>query len=245
MALDGEVVGWIGEDQLGMIARHQTRYGTKIPGVPTEQAVAAQAPEVAAAAHRWRFRLERRHLIGGRVVAFTGRTFDQEIDLWRSKAGHSQIEVELESGNLGQLQRQQFIVPAGQLGQPIVSEDIGALLRRGHMVETNGRHPIHAEQPGSRDSTMASDHSVSPVDQDGVGETEEPNAVGNLSDLKLAMGARVPRIGAKRLDGSVLDPEREHCQPLFQLLVTVSCLGGQNRFSRKRLDVAVTVLGRA
>ena len=210
VAIDGAVVGRIGEDHLGQIAVHQASDGIGIPCVPTQQPVAAKAPEVAEAAHRRRLRLERRHLVGSRVVAFAGRTLDQKVDLGRGKAGHRQIEAELEAGQLGQLQRQQLAIPAGQLGQPVIGQHIGALLGLAHIGKPDRRHLIHTEQPGGCDSAMAGEDPAGLVDQDGVGEAEGADAVGDLPDLALGMGARIARVGRQAGEGPRFDVQVRH-----------------------------------
>ena len=208
MAVDWQVVRRVCEHHLRQIARHQASDGDHIPRIAAEQAVAAQAPEIAGAAYRRGFRLERRHLVGGGIVALAGRTLDQDIDFRRSKAGHRQVEFELQVGELGQLQRQQLVVPPRQLGQPVIGQNVGALPGRRHVVQSNRRHPLQAEQPGGCDSTMAGDDSARLVDQNGIGEAEGLDAVGELPDLAFGMAAGISGIGPQRLECPVLDLAR-------------------------------------
>jgi hypothetical protein len=64
-----------------------------------------------------------------RVVRIVER-YDAQIDLAHFKASHLDIEIEIEQRQLLQLFRQQRVVPAGVLGQPVVGDHEGAGLGR-------------------------------------------------------------------------------------------------------------------
>ena len=52
---------------------------------------------------------------------------EQRVDLGRLEAEGAEVEAEL--GQVAELERQQLAVPAGLLGEAVVGEDVGALLR--------------------------------------------------------------------------------------------------------------------
>ena len=52
---------------------------------------------------------------------------EQRVDLGRLEAERAEVDAEL--GEVGHLERQQLPVPAGLLGEAVVGEDVGPLLR--------------------------------------------------------------------------------------------------------------------
>ena len=67
--------------------------------------------------------------------------------------------------------------------------------------ELDARHLDQAQLAGREHAAMPGDDPVVAVEQNRVGETEFPDAAGDLRDLVLGMRPRVAGIGDQRLDG--------------------------------------------
>ena len=52
MSVDRNVVGRVGEDEVGMLALQQAIERLRIPGIATQQPVPTQEPDVATSGHR-------------------------------------------------------------------------------------------------------------------------------------------------------------------------------------------------
>ena len=103
-------------------AAEQPGHVGRLGGAAAEQPVAAEQPEVARPRDRNRRRL------GGLLLARVGSGgVQQRVDLGGLEAEGAEVDAEL--AEVGHLQRQHRLVPAGLLGQPVVGEDVGALLR--------------------------------------------------------------------------------------------------------------------
>ena len=121
-----------------------------------------------------------------------------------SKPIERHLEVDVDQGL--QLDRQYFLIPPRFLGKTVVSEHIGTLLRGREVRQAQGRHLLHVQQLGRGDTTMAGDNLTVFIDQHRIGEPELPDAVGNLSDLLLGVGARVALIGLEPAHRDHVDP---------------------------------------
>ena len=114
-----------------------------------------------------------RHRIGGiglrRLVVEPG---DQDVDLGHLEAGDRDVEVEIELDQVLQLDRQDLAIPAGLLGELVVGEDVGALLRLAHVLEPDDRNGLMPERLGRGDAAMSGDDDAVLVDQDRVVEAE-------------------------------------------------------------------------
>ena len=55
-------------------------------------------------------------------------TIGETVDLSRVETGYLDIEVELDLGERLELDREQLLVPAGQFGQAVVGDNVGANL---------------------------------------------------------------------------------------------------------------------
>ena len=117
----------------------------------------------------------------------------------RGEPREREVEFAVEFGDCSQLQREQIIVPTGQLGEPVVGNDVGPLLGLGHVFETKHGHPRHTEQLRRLDPAMTRNHPTALVDQNRVCEAEAPDTLRDLLDLFLRVRARVaivrPEIG--------------------------------------------------
>lgn len=79
-------------------------------------------------------------------------------------------------------------------GQPIISNHIGSDLIGRQVLQPNRRDLGDAEELRCRDPAMTRDDRVHLVQQDGVGETEGFNAVGDLPSLSFGMSTGIARI---------------------------------------------------
>jgi hypothetical protein len=131
---------------------------------------------------------------------------EQRLDLGPLEAGERQVVAGIRQ--LGQFQREPFLVPAGVQRQAVVGEHQGALLRRREVREFNDRHLLEPEPACCGQPPVPGDDAVVTIDQDRVGEAELRDGSGDLGDLRLAVRARVARVGDQRLDLAVLDGKR-------------------------------------
>ena len=113
----------------------------------------AQLPEIPWLRDRRHGRVCFRQLIS--VVVLLVRAANQEINLAHLKTGGGYIEIKVHFEETLQFQGKQFAVPAGILGELVVGENVGALLRLGHIVDADGRDRIDAEQHRGLEPAMA------------------------------------------------------------------------------------------
>jgi len=146
IAVDFHVVRRVGKGRRGVFLAHQRREGQSIEGAAAQQPMVAKEPEIAQLADR---RPGRDFRCGiGRVVTLLGHVIergDPQVDLGRHEAGDLEAEIEPAEREVLELLGQQPIVPGGDLGQPVVRDHEGTDLRRGQVIEAQGRHLGHAE----------------------------------------------------------------------------------------------------
>ncbi len=104
-----------------------------------------------------------------------------------------------------QLDREDGFVPAGIFGQLVVCDHIRANLIRRQVLQPNRRDFGDAKELRRRGAAMTCDDRVRLVQQDGIGEAEDVNAVGDLPNLSFAVSARIARIVLERSDWLVAD----------------------------------------
>jgi hypothetical protein len=118
---------------------------------------------------------------------------DQELpDLVGPEA--RQVEVEAKISQVAQFDAQQLLVPPRVEGEPVVGEDIRALLRLGEMRQLDHRHLGHAELARGQQPAVPGDDAALAIHQNGVGEAELTDRGGYLRHLHVAVGAGVARI---------------------------------------------------
>jgi hypothetical protein len=179
----------------------QPRHGSGVGGAAAEQPVVAEEPEIALPRDRHRRRLGRRLL-----ARIWGAASEQRVELRRLEAEGG--EVDAERREVRNLQRQHLAVPARLLGEPVVGEHVGPLLRLAEVPELDHRHPGEPELPRRHDPAVAGDDAVIAVDQHRVGEAVLADRAGDQRDLVVAVRPRVPGVGYQLPDGPVLDGER-------------------------------------
>ena len=183
---DRDVVGWVGEDGGRYRTVEQELVAGRIERVAAEQTVRTDLPEIARSRHGDRRGLRCR--IGWIGVQIAG--IQQNVDLGGLEAGHFDLDVELEQ--LGQLEPQGIGIPAGILGQPVVGDDVGALLGCGEMVDRDRRSLGHPERAGRFDARPAGDDQPGLVDHDRRHPAERLQAAGDLADLASGVPAQLP-----------------------------------------------------
>ena len=124
--VDRDVVGRIGEDQAGLLARHQGREHGRVAHIATDQPVRPELPDVAPADPGGG---GIREDVVGRVIRLLGGDGRQEgVDLRNREAGDPDLKVKVLSQERPQFRGEPVLVPAGIERQFVVGEDIGALL---------------------------------------------------------------------------------------------------------------------
>src|SRR3569833_565548 len=125
VVLDRDVVGWIGEDDVGLFVLEEERVGRRLQRGPAGQSMPIQYPDITRLGHRWAGR--RRDFVGG-VLAFRLRHIegpDADVDLRRIEAGELcqfDVELEFEEGELLQRLAEQLVVPSSDLAETIVGD---------------------------------------------------------------------------------------------------------------------------
>jgi hypothetical protein len=87
---------------------------------------------------------DRRNLVGRIWLGRFGPVIEQKIELGGVEPGDLHIELQFQGSQILQLDLEDLLVPASQLGQPIVGDHIGPALGIRQMVQPNGRHPRDA-----------------------------------------------------------------------------------------------------
>ena len=197
MALHRDVVRRVGHHQSCAIAVHQTDIAVLLQRIAAQQAMGTQQPQIARARDR-RARLGQRRLVFGNL-AFG---IEDQRDLADLEA--AALDVDLKRGELAQFEREQAAVPSGQFGEPVIREDIGALLRVVEPVDAQGRDRFEADQTGGGQPAMAREHLVVGIDQHRICEPEAAQALADLADLLGRMRPCVARRRDQRVDPAEL-----------------------------------------
>jgi hypothetical protein len=114
MAVDGDVVGWIGKDEIHPLVLEKAVKVLATLGVAAKQAVSIEQAEIARARGRRRQFRQARRLVGGiaaEICPAVPGLFEHEIDFGQREAGNLDAEVEVHEGL--QLDGEQLVVPTG------------------------------------------------------------------------------------------------------------------------------------
>lgn len=208
-------VGRRSDAQLRRLAVHQRGDHAAVGRVTTDQTMLTDAPDIAGARHHHDGRI--RHIV--RSVGFVSVWFrlgirlgaqhitgEQCLDFGILEAGQRQVVSRL--GQIGQFQRQHFLVPTGIQRQPVVCDHQRALLRDGEVRQFNHRHLIQPQLARSGQTPVPGDDAVVAIDQDRVRPAVLDDAGRDLGNLALGVRARIAGVGNQRLDLAVLDVER-------------------------------------
>jgi len=88
----------------------------------------------------------------------------QKIDFREVKPCYRNVEINLELGEVLQLNSEQGAVPAGVFGKPIIGNHVGPNLSLAHVGQAHGRDLIKADDFGSFDAAVTGNDAVSVID---------------------------------------------------------------------------------
>ena len=161
----------------------------------------AELPEIARSGQRRCIGFDLRHKVC--VVIRLHGADDEPVDLSRVETGNLDIEVELDRGERLELDREKLLVPAGQLGQAVVGNDVGTNLCFGEVAQPDRRNLLQAEQLRRFQTPVARHDPPALVDEYWVRPAKDLDRLSDLPDLLLRMCTGVTRV---RLQGGGLPP---------------------------------------
>jgi hypothetical protein len=127
VAVDGDVVGRIREHKFRLGAFEEALVGGLAAGIRAQQTVVSQHPQVSGLGDD-RAGSILGHMIfrpAGCPVRFAG-ILEDEVDFWHFETGQLDFKIEIDQAL--QLDGQKPLVPPGLLGEPVVRQDVSALL---------------------------------------------------------------------------------------------------------------------
>ena len=159
------IVGRIAEDRRRRCPVHQAGEVVGLACVAAQEPVFSQQPQIPSS--RCRIRRQRWQDIV-RLRPRGGHIRQEQIDLRRLKPGQGDIESlgRQKVDQLAELDRQDFAIPAGLFSDLVVGDQIGALLRRGEMVETDYRHMSKFLKPCGLETSMAGKNHIGVIDEE-------------------------------------------------------------------------------
>ena len=140
-----------------------------------------------------------------------------------------------------QFKSEQLAIPTGVLGEPVVSENIGALLRRGHILNADRGYAIDLEEPRRLQPAMARDNAAISVNQDRIRPAKESDRIRDLAELLLRMCARVAGVRLQGGNRQGLYLQITENGRVAHLIVRVKILQSQLQDVRRRLGKGNTL----
>lgn len=201
MPIDRNVVRWIGEEEVGTLTLQQAIEGLTVAGIAAQETMTIGEPQVFLLGHRRAGIDQRRYFVFRRFLRMNRslpRFVEHKINLGGGEAGDLHIEFEIDKGL--QFRREQLAIPAGVQDELVVGEDVSPALRRIEVGEANRRDALQAYELGCLDPAMSGDDLVIIADQHRIGEAELLDAVGDLPELLLRVGAGVSRVRSQACD---------------------------------------------
>ena len=101
-----------------------------------------------------------------------------------------------------------IFVPPGVLADPVVREDVRALLRLAEVIEDDHRHVLQPQLPRGQQPSVAGDDAGVGVHQDRIVEPELHDARRNLGNLLVGMRPRIPGVWHQPVDRPQFDSPR-------------------------------------
>ena len=147
MAIDGDVVGRVGEDEIGAGAVQEMLEAQALTRVPTQQPMPAEEPDIATPGDSFAGLDQGRDLVLTSVLRIRRgfpRLLQQNVDLGQRKTGN--LDIKLKVDQPLQFDRQQLAVPAGVQGQLVVGQNIGPALGHTEMRQAQRRNGLPAQQ---------------------------------------------------------------------------------------------------
>ena len=205
---DRDVVGRIGEDHPGLLARHQGGEHGWVAHIATDQPVRPELPDLTPVDPGGSGVGQG---VVGRIIRLLGSDGRQEVvELGDREAGDPNVEVEVRGHQRPQLCGEQVLVPAGIEREFVVGEDIGALLGLAQVLDLQTGHRGQAQLGGRSHAAVAGQDRARLVDQHRRGEAELPDAGGDLADLLRGMGAGIAGPRGEGRQGTVRDLRSRH-----------------------------------
>ena len=163
-----------------------------------------QNPKIALS--RDRRRNDRRHIIfrtwsNRRLL---GCLIQDRVDLSERETGDLQI-LELQVQQTLIFDREHIAIPPRKLGNPVVGNDESLFVGLGKRIERHDRNELHVQRLRGLQSAMASDHLEIVCDENGIGEPEPRDRVGDELELLAGMRSGVAGIGPQSIGRDVLD----------------------------------------
>jgi hypothetical protein len=118
-----------------------------------------------------------------------------------------EVEIELDRGEIAQDLAQELIIPARDLGEPIIGDAEGTCLFPRQVLEADNRDLAQAQPPRRMDAAVAGEDIALLIGQDRNIEPKHFDAAGDLLDLPVAMAPRIAGIKLEPLDRDALDPK--------------------------------------
>lgn len=134
----------------------------------------------------------------------------QQVDLGRLEAGDLEIEVQVHLRKGLKLNRENFAIPARQLGQAVVGDDVGPPLGFAQMRQFDDGYFVISELARRGDAAVSGDDATGVINQNRIHEIELPDRRRDLFDLFFRVCAGIPGIGfeIRHLTVGDLEPER-------------------------------------
>ena len=164
----------------------------------------AEDPEIARTRDGGRLRVGQVDLL---CLLFAGRlVFEDDVERRRIEAGQREVEVEfaleVEFGEIDDLEPQQLLVPVRQLRDAVVGEPVGADLGVCQVLEPDCRHGRETEAFRCLIAAVPGDDRIVPVDQHRVHETVLADRPGDDLDLLVVVAAGIAGVGLERFSGN-------------------------------------------
>ena len=181
MPVDRHVIGRIREDHVGLLEiaagpAHQPHIGLFLASVAADEPGAPEGPNVTGARDGIALDLWDMVVLGalGRLI---GAAYIKKlIHFGDGEAGQLDVDLLALGHEVFELARKQVLVPAGVLGELVVGQDVGALLRLGERRHPQAGHGLQAEFAGRLDTGVPRQDHVSVVDEHRVREPETTDA---------------------------------------------------------------------
>ena len=197
--------GRIVADAVGRVGDHQVRprpgqrqlHGRAVGAVAADRPMRSEQPGVAGPRHRVGLGLRRLVGVGQPLVAA-----EQRHELTGVEA--EQPEVGPHFAQVGELDPEQRVVPAGVQRQLVVGQHVGALLGFGPAAGDDYRRLRPAEQACRQHAPMAGDDAALLVDEDRDRPSELTHGAGDLRHLRVRVRAGVAGGGHQALQRPAL-----------------------------------------
>jgi hypothetical protein len=122
---------WVREDHLRPLTLEQAGIGGRVDRVAADEPVPADLPEVGRPGHGRPIAIDAGDLVGGIGLIRRSRRAlpaDQDVDLGGLETRNGHIKIEIDAGQVLQLDGEDVPIPPRLLGELVVGEDVGALL---------------------------------------------------------------------------------------------------------------------